>query len=156
MLDYKLINVLRKALSEVFQDKFEFYSQDTQQSSRCPDIWSFANEPSKPTREFTFQQESTHARCRVTLYIPLAERYADRLPGIISSAVDTNGNDVDNIALVFSDRASFEKSKSIIAESMPARAPEHSPIKNVVTMLIDPGSLQILDKHLCWHSYVTV
>lgn len=141
MLDYKLINVLRKALSEVFQDKFEFYSQDTQQSSRCPDIWSFANEPSKPTREFTFQQESTHARCRVTLYIPLAERYADRLPGIISSAVDTNGNDVDNIALVFSDRASFEKSKALIAESMEEPTTKCRAVKNIVVMFIDPDTL---------------
>lgn len=146
MLDYKLINVLRKTLSEVFQDKFEFYSQDTQQSIRCPDIWSFANEPSKPTREFIFQQESTHARCRVTLYIPLAERYADRLTGIISNAIDTQDNDITNIALIFSDRASFDKSKVLIAESMKEPAPRRRTIKNAVAMLIDPDSLSVSAK----------
>lgn len=155
MVDYKIIDKLCDTLSEVLGSQFEFYKQDMQCTARYPDIWSLANEPGEPTRSFIFQQVSTHERCQTSLYIPLIERYADRLPSIIFDALDIQGSDIDSIALVFSDRASFEKSKSIIAESMPARAPEHSPIKNVVTMLIDPGSLQILDKHLCWHSNVT-
>lgn len=140
--DYKIRGELSIALSEVFHDTFKFCGQDTQRSMRYPKMWSISNEPSEPTREFTFRQASTGGRCRVTIYIPLIERYADRLNGIVYDALGAHSDDFANIALVFSDKDSFDKSTTVIAEHMK----NNQTSKKVAVMLIDPDSSRIIAK----------
>lgn len=145
MLDFKLIDEIRKTLSETLNDKFEFYRKDVRLSAVCPDPWSFSKEPSKPTRDFSFQQESTHNLCRVLLYIPLPGVYADRIYGIISDALETQDSDVSSIALIFSDKPSFDRSKVLVADKMRDLS-LICPLKHIVVMLIEQKSLRIVDK----------
>lgn len=145
MLDFKLIDEIRKTLSETLNDKFEFYRKDVRLSTVCPDPWSISNESSKPTRDFSFQQESTQGLCRVLLYIPLLGVYADRIDSIISDALETRDSDVSSIALIFSDKPSFDKSKALVANKI-RELSLICPLKHIVVMLIDQNSLRIEEK----------